>query len=193
MGYGIKGKKSLLLLQSLGTSISFPHTKTTHLPIPEKRFVVLFYKWKVKWTFLSSYRWNGWKMRSPLTPSKMKTLILGLTTTSSSDRHASPTPAITPAWPPTSWPRGGACQPRWWFMVRPAQRPGMHREGRKQSRGISLFRSRKDFRGHPLLFSLLPLPFGRWEHIPIAITICSYLQYGTSMRQWHFQSLFLKK
>lgn len=82
-------------------------------------------------------------MRSPLTPSKMKTSIPGLTTTSSSGRRASPTPAITPAWQPTSWPRGGACQPRWWFMVRPAQTPGMDREDGKQSRGISVCRAER--------------------------------------------------
>lgn len=89
-------------------------------------------------------------MRSPLTPSKTRTLTPGLTTTSSSARHGSRTQEITPAWQPTSWPRGGACQPQWWFMVRPAQRPGMDREdGKRRSRRIritlqlSLFRAEK--------------------------------------------------
>lgn len=75
-------------------------------------------------------------MRSPLTLNKMRTLTPELTTTSLSGRLGSRTQGITPAWQPTSWPRGGACQPQWWFMVRPAQRPGMDREdGKQKSRG----------------------------------------------------------
>lgn len=86
-------------------------------------------------------------MRSPSTPSKTRTLTPGLTTTSSSGRRGSRTQAITPAWQPTSWPRGGACQPQWWFMVRPAQRPGMDREdGKQRRRGMCISLQRPSFR-----------------------------------------------
>lgn len=82
----------------------------------------------------SACRWNGWKMRSPLTLNRMRTSTPGLTITWSSGRPGSQIQGITPVWQPTSWPRGGACQQLWWFTVRPAQRLGRAREGKTQRR-----------------------------------------------------------
>lgn len=53
-------------------------------------------------------------MRSPSTPTWMRTSTPEQTTTSSFDRHVSLTLGTTPAWLPTLLPREGAClQPLW--------------------------------------------------------------------------------
>lgn len=121
-------------------------------------------------------------MRSPSTPSKTRTLTPGRTTTSLSGRRGSRTRAITPAWQPTSWPRGEACQPQWWFMVRPAQSPGMDREdGKQRSRGmclslqLSLFRAERTVGViHNCALACLSHLVGR-EHIPIATDVLFFL------------------
>lgn len=105
-----------------------PSISQVHICCSQKR--VYFYD--NLYTSFSAFRWNGWKMRSPSTPNRMRTLTPGLTITWSSDRPGCQTQGITPVWQPTSWPRGGASQQLWWSTVRPAQRPGRHRGAKNQ-------------------------------------------------------------